>query len=247
MKILEFIHDEDHPETSNMDAWVESRFFHLTQKIRVYRNGLSFVGEDYDMITLHGGGQHLWDENREAWLSEEIDFVRDAIFNKRKAVIGFCLGSQIIAEALGAKVYKMEKGEIGWFGINVKYDHPLVRDLGDRFESFLWHTDHYDLPGGCVSLASTGLAEHQIYASEEYPVCAYQFHPEYTKTIIQHYFETGFDEYWANEAFNSSKDDFSADLAIRPQTYGLFSRLMDNAMEYLAAKYKISNESEVQL
>ncbi len=73
--------------------------------------------EDLDWLIIMGGPMSVHEEAQYPWLKTEKDFVRTAI-NKGKTVIGICLGAQILADVLGAKVYKNNRKEIGWFDVN---------------------------------------------------------------------------------------------------------------------------------
>ena len=68
----------------------------------------------FDMLTVMGGPMSANDEAQLPWLAPEIALVRDAI-GAGKIVLGVCLGAQIIAKSLGAKVYAGKQKEIGWF------------------------------------------------------------------------------------------------------------------------------------
>ncbi len=240
MRILEIIHDIDHPEFTNIDLWVREMKCYETKKIKAYENFDKPDFNSYDLIILHGGVQHIWNKEAHPWLYREIDFIKENV-EKGKTVLGFCLGCQIIAEVLGGKVYKAKEKEIGWFDIKIREQycgHQLLNGLGDSFNTFLWHSDHFSLPEDCKSLAYTEAAINQILVSERYPVVGYQFHPEYTKGIVKFFFETEYDNYWIGGKYVAQKEGFLEKLEKRPETYPLFKKLMSNALKYLNSKFE---------
>lgn len=241
MRILEFIHDEDHPEYSNIDLWVEENKGFATQKILVYKGFDIHSIDGCDMIILHGGAQHIWNKNADPWLYDEMKYISEAV-KKGLPVIGFCLGSQILAEILGGEVYESEENEIGWLRICISQqhrDHIILKGLEDGFEAFMWHSDHYRLPPGCTSLAYTEAARHQIFISDKAPVAGFQFHPEYTKEIIRFSYENYYEEYWKGGRFVVGKEGFLEDLQQRPETYHTFRRLMLNTIAFFQSRFGI--------
>ena len=95
-------------------------------------------------------------------LAAEKRFIAQAISPGVK-VLGICLGAQLIASALGAKVYPNAHKEIGWFPINLTSDgiaSALFRNLPSEFFAFHWHGDTFDLPPGAkLSGRKHGLPE----------------------------------------------------------------------------------------
>lgn len=237
MRIVEFIHDFDHLTIpSNLDLWLAAEHIGSTRKIRVYEDEKLPDFSEYDLLILHGGVQHLYDMKSDPWLANEIDYVKKAL-QIGKPTVGFCLGSQIIAKALGAKVFKAQTGETGFYSIQTKNQaHPLLKGLHESFPSFEWHADHYTLPHGFVSLAFTAAAQNQIIADRAHKAVGFQFHPEYTKEIIRQYVAMLPDSKWSDENGTFCTSDFIKKLNDRPDTYALFKQLLENAVEY----FKIS-------
>jgi GMP synthase-like glutamine amidotransferase len=119
--------------------------------------------EDVDLLIIMGGPMSVNDEARLPWLRPEKRFVRDVIA-AGKPVLGICLGAQLIASAMGARVYSNREREIGWFPIT------LVQPLGGQASAplrettvFHWHGETFDLPPGAVHLARSSGCEHQAF------------------------------------------------------------------------------------
>ncbi len=147
----------------------------------------------FDMLTVLGGPMSVNDTLRLSWLQPEIDLVRDAI-NANKIVLGICLGAQLIARALGAKVYAAGCKEIGWFPVhNIAEAHPFFDGLPSVFVPFHWHGDTFDLPEGGARLAETGAVPNQAFAYGS-RVLGLQFHIEATQESIQALVENAADE-----------------------------------------------------
>ena len=109
------------------------------------------------------------------WLHGELSLVRQALAEE-VPLLGICFGGQVLARALGARVYRLPEPEIGW--VRLASQHPgLAR--GPWLE---WHRDGFELPQGARELA-TGGASVQAYAIG--PHLGLQFHPEATEPITQ--------------------------------------------------------------
>ena len=86
--------------------------------------------DEFDLLIVMGGPMGVHDKNKHPWLVKEKAFIKDAIESK-KIVLGVCLGAQLIAHAMGAKVLKNRHREIGWFPIypNPKSDETILKGL----------------------------------------------------------------------------------------------------------------------
>ena len=103
---------------------------------------------DIDWLIVLGGPMSVHDESKYSWLKAEKYFIGQAI-ETGKAILGVCLGSQLIADVLGSKVYKNPEPEIGWFPIKLSEKaarHDLGKLLPPQAEVFHWHGETFDLP-----------------------------------------------------------------------------------------------------
>src|SRR5512147_836785 len=116
-----------------------------------------------DLLLVMGGPMSVNDPD--SWIAEETDFIRSAL-QAGKLVIGVCLGSQFMAKALGATVRSGKALEIGMTPVRLtpeaKYD-PVFKTLPGSFDVFEWHGEVFDLPDGCVPLASSAIAPLQAF------------------------------------------------------------------------------------
>jgi GMP synthase-like glutamine amidotransferase len=139
---------------------------------------------DFDMLTVMGGPMSANDEAQLGWLRPEIGLVRQAIAAD-KTVLGICLGAQIIAKALGARVYPGSAKEIGWFPVErTAGSHPLFDSLPNSFTPFHWHGETFDLPHGAKLLAKSEITEAQAFAVGQ-RVLGLQFHMEATEESVR--------------------------------------------------------------
>lgn len=132
---------------------------------------------DFDALVVLGGPMSVYDEL--PWLDREKEVINDAI-REGKKVLGICLGAQLIASVLGARVYPGEEKEIGWFPVHLSSAAPTSRLLQGVPEHFLplhWHGDTFDLPKGATLLASSELTERQAFSLGT-TVLGLQFHLE---------------------------------------------------------------------
>jgi len=139
----------------------------------------------FDWLVVMGGPMGVRDEADYPWMAGEKGLIREAI-DGGKTVIGVCLGAQLIADVLGARVYRNAHREIGWFPIELtepgRASGPLAF-LPSRLEVFHWHGDTFELPAGAIHLASSAGCAHQAFLWEG-RVLGLQFHPESTPAAV---------------------------------------------------------------
>jgi GMP synthase-like glutamine amidotransferase len=137
---------------------------------------------DFDLLVVLGGGMNVSDEHRVPWLAAEKRFLRAAVQGDAP-VLGICLGSQLLADALGAAVHANPEPEIGWFPVaRTTETSPAFAGFPRRAVVFHWHEQTWDLPPGAVRLASSAACAGQAFAYRD-RVIGLQFHPEMTPAI----------------------------------------------------------------
>jgi GMP synthase (glutamine-hydrolysing) len=118
-------------------------------------------------------------------LAAELALIEEAI-KAEVPLLGICLGSQLIARALGARVYPNAQKEIGWAPVHFTdagRADPLFRGMEASTNFFHWHGETFDLPAGAEWLAYSDKCRHQAYRYGS-NVCGIQFHPEITAEMI---------------------------------------------------------------
>ncbi|MHB8384660.1 MAG: type 1 glutamine amidotransferase [Candidatus Binataceae bacterium] len=138
-------------------------------------------------LIVMGGPMAVYQTDRFPFLKNEIKLIEEAV-KQGRPVLGVCLGAQIVAAALGAKVEKNPAGkEIGWFPVRLAAaarEDRLLRGVAETIVPFHWHGDHFDAPGGAITLASSDKTPCQAFRYGE-KVWALQFHLEVTRTSIE--------------------------------------------------------------
>lgn len=137
-------------------------------------------------LIVMGGPETVYQLDRYPYLRDEIRLIESAL-KEDKPILGICLGSQLMAAALGATVRRGETREIGWYPVRLTdaaRDDRLLRGLPAEFLPMHWHSDVFDLPKGAIALASSEKTPIQAY---RYGKKAYGilFHPEMTAEILE--------------------------------------------------------------
>jgi GMP synthase-like glutamine amidotransferase len=139
-----------------------------------------------DLLIVLGGYMNIDDESEFPWLKQEKLFIKQAIISDKK-VMGICLGSQLIATALGSNVYKGTETEIGFHPIQFN-ETALTESLFQHFKSpytvFQWHGNTFDLPKGAQLLASSEGFKNQGFLWNT-NVLALQFHIEMNEIVLK--------------------------------------------------------------
>ncbi|NWG01516.1 MAG: type 1 glutamine amidotransferase [Syntrophaceae bacterium] len=142
--------------------------------------------DSFTHIVILGGPMNVYEENRYPFLREEDFFIKEAI-QRGKSILGICLGAQLIAKALGAKVFKSPEKEIGWYDVSltrIGSIDPLFSNLPKTFSVFQWHEDTFEIPHGARLIATSSSVLYQAfrYGDNAYGL---QFHLEVTEGMIQ--------------------------------------------------------------
>jgi GMP synthase (glutamine-hydrolysing) len=157
-----------------------------TRTIRAYAGDA--VPSDLDGalgLVVMGGPQGVYEADRYPFLRNEMRLVERAIA-AQKPVLGVCLGSQLLAAALGGEVRPGPSKEIGWEKVTLTeagLKDPLWKGIESSFTALHWHGDVFTLPAGAVSLARSDRTEHQAF---RYGPLAYGilFHLEMTAPLV---------------------------------------------------------------
>jgi GMP synthase (glutamine-hydrolysing) len=164
--------------------WVKDRD-HTLSRVRLFAGEPLPAVDDLDWLVVMGGPMSVHDEAVYPWLAAEKRLIERAV-GSGKAVLGICLGAQLIADVLGARVYRNRHREIGWFPVFRTPDSaqsPVFGDLPAWFTAFHWHGETFDIPAGGIRLAQTEATPNQAF---EYGTAwGLQFHLEATQESIE--------------------------------------------------------------
>lgn len=171
----------------SIETWLSTRGARV-QYSRFYQDPVLPDLRSVDLVIAMGGPMSVNDENEYPWLKAEKTFIKEAVA-RGLPVLGVCLGAQMIASALGARVFANPQKEIGWFPVQaVPSDTGAFRFPGET-TVFHWHGETFDLPSGAVHLARSAGCQNQAFQIER-SVIGLQFHleatPETVNQILQH-------------------------------------------------------------
>ena len=132
----------------------------------------------FDFLIICGGEMNVDEENKYPWLRAEKEFIKSAL-EKNKKVIGLCLGGQLMAEALGAKVGKHKTWEAGWWLVQLKSFPQQKVPFVSELSVFQFHGYSFETPKDAFNFASSEACEHQGFLWGSSAI-GLQFHPEST-------------------------------------------------------------------
>lgn len=157
----------------------EDIFYRFGYRVRYFEAGVDDLKPAFEhsgLTVILGGPIGVYETQDYPFLADEISLLKQRLAAK-KPTLGICLGAQLIACALGAKVYAGEYKEIGWSELDLaSIPHNILKPL-QNLPVLHWHGDTFDLPTNATLLASSKLYPHQAFIMENF-VLALQFHPE---------------------------------------------------------------------
>ncbi len=215
----------------SIEPWLRQSGYKITAT-HLFESAQLPDSDEFDLLIVMGGPMSVNDENEWPWLAQEKQFIRRAI-EDGKSVLGVCLGAQLIASAMGARVYQNHLKEIGWLPVqgvspadNSVFCFPAV------IEVFHWHGETFDLPPGATRLARSEGCENQGFQLGP-AVIGLQFHlettPESARKIISHCrAELVPSKYVQSE---------TAILAATPEKYQSINQLMSEVLSFITRQH----------
>jgi len=179
--VLQHVSFED---SANIGRWAARRG-HTESVSCLYRRQALPPVSRFDWLVVMGGPMSVHDEKRHPWLVEEKRLIAEAI-SAGRLVLGVCLGAQLVAQCLGAKVKPSRHREIGWSDISLTprgAAHPLFASFDSPLRAFHWHGETFTIPRGAKLVASSKACRNQAFVYGE-NVVGLQFHWDYTPGSI---------------------------------------------------------------
>lgn len=172
----------------SIESWLVEQGYQISCTPFYQSSTLPMV-EEIDFLIIMGGPMSVNDEAQYPWLATEKQFVR-AFIASGKPVLGICLGAQLIASAMGGRVYPNAEKEIGWFPVRgVTSGEAGTFVFPAETEVFHWHGETFTLPTGAHRLAQSAVCENQAFQLGA-NVIGLQFHlettPQSAQALIEH-------------------------------------------------------------
>lgn len=173
---------------------------------------LPALEDGHDGLIVLGGGQNALADAEYPYMPQLVELMRDFALADR-AVLGVCLGAQLLARAFGADNLIGAAPEFGWQEVELTPEgaaDPVLAKVPGRFPIFQWHDDSFTLPRGAVRLAGNMTAHNQAFrvARAAYGI---QFHFEADRRMVRHW-NRSFAAYLA-ERHTDWPDRFEAEAA----------------------------------
>jgi GMP synthase (glutamine-hydrolysing) len=173
-KLLIVLHEEQTSGGSTL-AWANSRNISLEMWHAFREPKVPEISADMGVL-ICGGSMDTYEDDKHPWLKIEKKFIAELVQHKIKT-FGICLGCQLLAESLGSRVFKNDKGwEIGF--------HPLKDARGEMVPVFQWHQFTYTLPLNAELVMRGDFCAHQAFKMGQH-IFGTQFHPESTEEWIK--------------------------------------------------------------
>jgi GMP synthase-like glutamine amidotransferase len=166
-------------------AWAKLHGHEVTVH-HLYRGDALPALADFDLLAVMGGEMNIYQYRDWPWLKPEREFIA-SVLAAGKRVVGICLGAQLIADALGARVFQNPEYELGWLPITWTNDARAVFPGLPASGSVLhWHGDTFELPLGAKRLATSEGCPEQGYLIDG-KCLAVQFHMEVDPSLVQEF------------------------------------------------------------
>ncbi len=210
----------------SIQPWLEARKA-LVRWTRFYESSRLPYLDEVDLLIVLGGPMSVNDGAKFAWLADEKRFIASAIA-AGKPVLGICLGAQLIANAMGGRVYPNMQKEIGWFDIEATSSEPGLFRFPASISVFHWHGETFDLPTVARQLARSEACENQAFQIGR-KVMGLQFHLETTPESAEAMFTHCRDELVPGETVQT-------EAAMRDQplaSYRSINAVMEGVLNYI--------------
>ncbi len=224
-----------------IEHWVNARNYPISVT-RFYQDEALPALSSLDSLIVMGGLMGANDETEYPWLTREKQYIESAM-QAGKIVIGICLGAQLIASVLGARVYRNEYAEIGWFPVRFS---ETVRSqeyfpfLPPELTVFHWHEDTFDLPAGAVPLgASVGCPTQGFLYGDR--ILGLQFHLESTPESVRELIVNSRNELAPGKYMQPPEAILSAESTFRPGNR-IMAAMLDTILQKKGIRTAPANE-----
>jgi GMP synthase (glutamine-hydrolysing) len=182
---LHYLQHVPFEDPAHILVWAQNQGHSLSHTRLHKREQLPAPGK-FDLLVIMGGPMNIYEYEKHPWLAREKEFIKESI-DAGKKVLGICLGAQLIADVLGARVSRGPYKEIGWFPVQLNREAeslPAFKGFPNEFTAFHWHGDVFQIPEAAVHAASSIACSNQAFVYGE-QVIALQFHLESTVESVK--------------------------------------------------------------
>jgi GMP synthase-like glutamine amidotransferase len=205
------------------------------ERYALFRHESFPAPEDFDLLIVLGGPMGVYQIKDYSWLQEEKDGLA-RVLESQKPVLGICLGAQLLAEALGASVYKNPVTEVGWWRVHFPSDErpAFLSQWPEEQTVFHWHSDAFTLPEGATRIGWSEGCDPQGFAWGE-RVVGLQFHLECTPEAMVNMLNNGGDMLQQQGPFVQSAEQIRAGHAYAVANHTLLKQLMNHLLSIIPA------------
>lgn len=215
----------------SIEPWLK-KHGHEVSMTRLHAGEKPPTRNEFDWLIVMGGPMNIYQEAEYPWLIEEKLCIKRAL-KQGKHVLGICLGAQLIADVLQARVYPNRQREIGWFDVDlslVGVNLATFSGFPASFEAFHWHGDTFGIPQAAELAAQSVACDHQAFVYKE-RVVGLQFHLETTADSAHALIEHCADELRDGGEYVQNAEQMLAD----QERFSRLNALMDRLLENMAA------------
>ncbi len=214
---------------ASIATWIDQQG-HQVNVTRLFNDEPLPTLESVDFLIVMGGSMNIYEVEQFPWLEREKAFIQQ-IIAADKPVLGICLGAQLIADVLGAKITRNAYKEIGWFPIELVNSDKSQQIFGTNtleFTAFHWHGDTFALPPNATLLAQSVGCQNQAFLFNS-KVLGLQFHLESTPESVQEIVQNCRDELVADKYVQTETD-----LLATTAHFASIQQRMWNVLTYLS-------------
>jgi GMP synthase (glutamine-hydrolysing) len=228
---------ESYESLGCIEDWINKKGYPLSST-KFYKGEKLPPLKKFDFLIIMGGPMGVYDEEKYPWLKDEKRFIKDSISNN-KIILGICLGSQLLADALGSRIFKNNFKEIGWFPVQIKRDTKFFKDFPAVINVCHWHGDTYDLPEGAVHAGeSEGCKNQAFYFNDN--LLGLQFHLEFTRDSLKELLTNGREEL-IKDKYIQTEEEILMNLDLIPPANQLIFKLLDRIDQNCRKRNRITS------
>ncbi|MGF1530410.1 MAG: type 1 glutamine amidotransferase [Puniceicoccaceae bacterium] len=216
-------------------TWAGARG-HQLEYVRFFESESLPPIQSVEGVILLGGSMNVGEVDRHPWLLEESVWLSEILHSGRIPVFGVCLGAQLIAAALGARVYPNEEPEVGWMPVSFDWEALndfCATDLPHELAVLHWHEQTFELPDAARRFATNEVTKNQGFVLGEKPgrVLGLQFHLEVDAAIVKRWFNAVGESGMVGRYVHQSEKVLRMSDAAAEETEPVLNRLLDWCFE----------------